>query len=139
MKMTGVVIAAMLVVNLLFFQVMLPWVDPFRSSRGFMETANDIIGRQSENPVVGMVGYRSAYRLYGDFPLVEIAREHDDDKPHLPKIRDFFSQHPEGFLIVRQRDWKRFAKSHDIDINIHHMQMLGSGKNMMLITIKKQN
>ena len=136
MKMTAAIISAMLIVNLLFFQVMLPWVDPFRSSRGFMETANDIIFRQSENPVVGMVGYRSAYRLYGDFPLVEIARENDNDKPDLPKIRDFFNQHPRGFLIVRQKDWKRFAKTHDIDITIHHMQILGSGRNMMLVTKK---
>lgn len=137
MKMTAAVISAMLVINFLFFQVMLPWVDPFRSSRGFMETANAIIHSHSENPVVGMVDYRSAYRLYGDFPLIEIARGTKYDKPELPKIQDFFNQHPEGWLIIREKDWKRFAKTHDVDINMHHMQKLGSGRNMMLITMKK--
>lgn len=104
-----------------------------------METANGIIHRHDEHPVVGMVSYRSAYRLYGDFPLIEIAREQDDDKPDLPNIQDFFRQHPDGWLIVRQRDWKRFARTHDIDIQIHHMEKLGSGKNMMLVTRIKDN
>jgi 4-amino-4-deoxy-L-arabinose transferase-like glycosyltransferase len=133
------VVAAMLVVNLLFFQVLLPWLDPFRSSRGFSENMNRIIRTESapDKPVVGMVDYRSAYRLYGHFPLIELANEFGFPNPDLPNIEKFFAAHPEGWLIVRQDDWDQFLKNHEFRARIHLQQKIGSGDQFLLITKDK--
>ena len=132
----GGTVAAMLVVCVLFYIVVLPWLSPYRSVRGFMEKVNHIIHNRSQNPVVGMVDYRSEYRLYGDFPLVELANEKGGPNPDLPKIEKFFNQYPQGWLIVRQKDWGLFTKTHTMEGEIHHIQKLGSGMNMMLVTQK---
>ena len=88
------IIAAMMVTNVLLFSVLLPWLDPFRSARGFTEEMNRIISshveKTGEEVVLGMVDYRSAYRLYGDYPIVELATESGRPRPDLPKISDFF-------------------------------------------------
>jgi 4-amino-4-deoxy-L-arabinose transferase-like glycosyltransferase len=132
----GSMVAAMLVVSVLFFMVVLPWLNPYMSARGIMEKVNPIIHSQSKNPVVGMVNYRSEYRLYGDFPLVELADENGRPRPELPKIENFFDRYPEGWLILRHRDWDRFAKTHNMEAKIHFMQKVGRGKNIMLVTKK---
>jgi 4-amino-4-deoxy-L-arabinose transferase-like glycosyltransferase len=140
-SMVAGLVSAMLIVNLLFFWVVLPWLDPFRSSRGFAEKMNRIITRQTERtsvkPVVGMVDYRSAYRLYGLFPLVELANEFGFPNPGLPKIENFFASHPEGWLIVRQDDWDQFFKNHEFRAKIHLQQKIGSGDQFLLITKDK--
>ncbi len=133
MEMTASATAAMLILCLLFFGVVLPWLNPFRSAKGFMEKINRIIGSGSENPVVGMVDFRAEYRFYGDFPLVELADELGRPRPDLPKIKSFFEKNPNGWLIVREKDWERFAQPHGFGIKILHMQKVGDGKNMMLI------
>ncbi|MFO7962696.1 MAG: glycosyltransferase family 39 protein [Desulfobacterales bacterium] len=135
LNMTLAVVLSMLVLNLLFFQVMLPWVDPFRSSKGFMETVNRIIHHHDDDPVVGMVRYRSAYRLYGDFPLVEIPPKYETDDS-IENIAEFFYHYPDGWIIIREKDLNRFVEKNELAVTVHHMQKLGSGKNMMLITKK---
>jgi 4-amino-4-deoxy-L-arabinose transferase-like glycosyltransferase len=136
--MVGCLVSAMLVMNLLFFWVLMPWLDPFRSARGFVEKMNQIITSQTkgtpEKPVVGMVDYRSAYRLYGLFPLVELADEYGKPNPALPKINTFFADHPDGWLIVRQEDWDLFLKNHEIRAKVHIRQKIGSGDQFLLLT-----
>ena len=140
-SMTAGIVAAMVVINLLMYAVILPWLDPFRSARGFAEKMNQIIAREtgSENsiPVLGMVDYRSAYRLYGQYPIVELATESGRPRPDLPRISDFFETYPDGWLIVRERDWNHFMKDHPFEAVIHIEQKVGSGKNFMLITKEK--
>ena len=136
-KVFGGTVAAMLVVNMLFYLVVLPWLNPYRSARGFMAQVNDIIHSRSSNPVVGMLHFRAEYRLYGAFPLVELADERGRPRPDLPKINDFFNRHPDGWLILRQRDWDRFSKIHPMEAEVHFSQIIGSGKNMVLVTQKK--
>jgi len=135
------IVAAMLVVNLLFFLVILPWLEPFRSARGFTEAMNQVITksyeRSSEKPVVGMVDYRSAYRLYGLFTLIEVANEFGFPNSSLPKIDNFFAAHPDGWLIVRQDDWESFLKDHAFKAKIHLRQKVGSGDLFLLITKDK--
>ena len=134
---TGIVIS-MVVFNILFFSVLLPWLDPFRSARGFAEEMNRIISRQAEEtgkePVLGMVDYRSAYRLYGNYRIMELATEYGKPRPDLPTIIDFFEAHPDGWLIVRERDWDRFIKNHPFSAKIYIEQKIGSGKNFILLT-----
>ena len=143
-SMVAGIVTAMVVANILFFSILLPWLDPFRSARGFTEEMNHIISRHvektGEDVVLGMVDYRSAYRLYGDYPIIELATESGRPRPDLPKIAAFFEKHPNGWLIVRERDWHRFMKDHPFNAKIHIQQKVGSGKSFMLITqdIKKQ-
>ena len=140
-KMMAGIVAAMMVVNILFFMVLLPWLNPFRSARGFCEKMNAIITERhqdlSEPPVVGMVDYRSAFRLYGQFPLVEIANEFGFPNPDMPRIGDFFKAHPDGWLIVRQDDWDEFRKKNEFTANIHIRQKIGSGDQFLLVTKDK--
>ncbi len=132
-------LAAMLVVNFLFFSVVLPWLDPHRSARGFMQKANALIRSRSGDPVVGMVDFRAEYRFYGDYPLVELANEGGGPDPGLPKIENFFDKYPQGWLIVREKHWEQFAKTHAVESEIHLMQKIGDRKNMMLVSKKDQS
>jgi len=124
-------VIAMLVINFLLYSVLLPWINPYRSSRNFMEQVNQIIHHQSDNPVVGMLNFRSAYRLYGDFPLVELSNKN----ANLPNLGTFFNQHPDGWVIVRLKDWKLFTKTHDVNATVHLTQKIGEGKPFILVTL----
>ena len=131
-------VAGMLVICIMFYMTVLPWLSPYRSARGFMENVNRIIHIGEPDPVVGMVDYRSEYRFYGDFKLEEIATEKGGPRPDLPKIEDFFDQYPEGWLIVRRKHWEQFIKKHSMKVQVHYHQILGSGKDMMLVTQRER-
>jgi 4-amino-4-deoxy-L-arabinose transferase-like glycosyltransferase len=133
------IIAGMLVINFLFFSIILPWIDPYRSSRGFMEQANQIIHGSPTHPVVGMVDFREAFRLYGDFPLVELSNDLGGPRPELPKLEDFFKQYPRGWAIVRENDWNLFAKTHDLNVTVFLKKKIGSGENFMLLAQTQPN
>jgi 4-amino-4-deoxy-L-arabinose transferase-like glycosyltransferase len=130
---TAGIVAGMLVINFLFFSIILPWVDPYRSSRGFMEQANQIIHSRPGHPVVGMVDFREAFRLYGDFPLVELSNDLGGPRSELPKLEDFFRQYPEGWVIVREKDWNLFTKTHDLNITVFLKRQIGSGERFLFL------
>jgi len=103
-------VSGMAVLHTIFFLVVMPYLSPYRSARRFTEEATEIISRNDPDPVVGMVGYRSANRLYGEYPLVELALPDPrfQSDPPLPDTRDFFRQYPDGWLIVRAHDWEAY-------------------------------
>jgi 4-amino-4-deoxy-L-arabinose transferase-like glycosyltransferase len=127
-------IAAMLAGNLVLYSVMLPWLSPYRSAKRFMTEANFIIHSREQNPVVGMVGFRSAYRLYGDFPLVELSWKKRSPEKKLIPLADFWKAHPRGWVIITKKDWERFQTKHRKDVEVHLSKRVGRGRVFMLMT-----
>jgi len=99
--------AAMLSICLLVFGSLLPWLEPYRSARRFMERANPIIAA-SENQAVAMVQYRSAYRFYGDHPLIELRAY--EEMMAKPTLTEHYRNGARTWVIVREHDWQRFLE-----------------------------
>jgi len=128
---------SMLMINALFYQSILPWLEPYRSARGFMEKANAIINRRSDNPAVAIVDFRAAFRLYGDFKLNELANENGVPNKNLPKLENFFEKYPAGMVIIREKDWLLFLKQNSFNGIIYLKQRIGEYDNFMLISKKE--
>lgn len=128
------IVFSMLTINFLFYQAVLPWLEPYRSARGFMEKANTIIHNNSEHPIIAIVDFRAAFRLYGDFPLVELANENGIPDQNLPKLKYFFEKYPDGWVIVREKDWIMFLKNNPFNGVIHLKQKIGEGENFILVS-----
>ena len=132
------IVTAMLIFTLLTYLVIFPWLNPFRSARYFMAEANKIIHDQSQNPVVGMVDYRSEYRFYGDFPLRELTRKNDiAPGSYLMNLEDFFQEYPKGWCIIKEKDFRDFSKKHPDSLHIHIKKNVGERK-ILLINQKDQ-
>ncbi len=123
----------MILINLTTYQVVLPWIGPHRSARQFTEKAMAILDRQPQRPTVGMVRYRSAYRFFGTYPLVELSSE-DNDPPGLPKLADFWKEHPDGWVILRRPHLEAYQTNHAEHIDIHLEVYVGRGEEMVLVT-----
>ncbi len=123
----------MTLANLTVYQVVLPWIGPHRSARQFTEKAMAILDQQSQRPIVAMVMYRSAYRFFGTYPLVELSSE-DNDPPGLPKLADFWSEHPDGFAIMRRPHLEAWQQSHAEPVTVHLEVFVGRGEEMVLVS-----
>lgn len=113
----------------------LPWIGPYRSGRHFMENAMAIIAAESDQPAVGMIQYRSAYRLYGNYPLVELATEFGTPRPDLPKVMEFWKDHPDGWVIATDEYWLPTKTLHPIPHRIRLREQVGRRQPVLLIQL----
>ncbi len=120
---------------LLVYGALLPWIGPYRSGRHFMEQASAIIAAESRQPVVGMIQYRSAFRLYGAYPIVELASEFGTPRPDLPKVMDFWHDHPQGWVIATEEYWLPTKTLHDIPHAIRLEEQIGPRQPLLLIQL----
>ena len=132
---TGSMVAGMMALVLAAYGAILPWIGPYRSGRDFMEQATDIIAAESEQPVVGMIQYRSAYRLYGNYPIVELATEFGTPRPDLPKPMDFWRDHPHGWIIATHEYWLPTKTLHKIPHRIRLQQQVGNRQPVLLVRL----
>ena len=132
----GGAVAGVAVLVLVVYGAILPWIGPYRSGRNFMEQASAIIAAESDDPVVGMIQYRSAYRLYGTYPIVELASEFGTPRPDLPKPMAFWQAHSDGWIIATHEYWLPTRTLHDIPHEIRLRQQVGHRQPVLLIRLK---
>ncbi len=123
----GGAIIAMLLINILMYSFIMPWISPFRSAKNFMARTNEIIHKQIGEPVVGMVRYRSAYRFYGDFPLVELVSCDD--------MVDFWKNHTTGWVIIRDTEFMTCPSEVRNKIKVHYKKHVGRGHQYFLTSL----
>lgn len=126
----------MVLLNALLYFVLLPYVSPYRSARRFMQEANQIIAEKAgPEPVVGMVFYRSAYRFYGNYPLVELCTLNGEPDANLPDFETFAQQYPQGLLIVRRPHWEELGPP--AGYQVYYELPVGRGTDFMLVGPEK--
>lgn len=123
-------LVAMLVVNLLFYQVVMPWVSPYRSARRFCEEMTRTISSQDDHPAVAMVGYRSAYRFFSPYPLHELSNA-ENIPPGLPNLDAYWQEYPRGWAIVRQKDLE--LETHQRTLQQSLVLPVGRGQTFLLV------
>ncbi|CAM2065621.1 Glycosyltransferase family 39 protein [Sulfidibacter corallicola] len=127
----GLIFASVVLLNLMVWQVLLPWIAPVRSARLFMEDVNRIVTPADPERPVGMVQFRAAYRFYGQRPLVEL-KTPDPEFPHLPSLEDFLNDHPRGWVIVREEHFEQYPE--DLRARLHpYVERRVSNKRMLLL------
>jgi hypothetical protein len=131
----GGTVAGLAILVIIASTAVLPWIGPYRSGRHFMENAGAIITAESDNPTVGMIQYRSAYRLYGDYPIVELATEFGTPRPDLPKAMDFWKNHPDGWIITTEEYWLPTKTLHPIAHRIRLREQVGRRQPVLLIRL----
>ncbi len=101
--------------SLLMYVVFSPWHNERRSSRAFSEQVTEIINSPHHQVVLGMVDFRSAFRLYGSQKIEELATlaptEVDPKLLGLPNPIEFWKAHPEGLIIIRFKHLEEFAEA----------------------------
>jgi len=132
---TGGTVTGMMLLVLAAYGAVLPWIGPYRSGRHFMEQAAAIMAAESEDPVVGMIQYRSAYRLYGNYPIVELATEFGTPRPDLPKPMEFWRDHPDGWIIATYEYWLPTKTLHKIPHRIRLRQQVGNRQPVLLVRL----
>lgn len=126
-------VTTMAVVCSTLYLVILPWVGPYRSARNLTVTINDVVKAQSPQPLLGMVWYRSAYRFYGDIPLIELSSE-DRGPAGKPKLAEFWEAHPDAWVLIRKKHLKTFQEKDDRELTIHLERRVGRGEHFLLIS-----
>lgn len=130
----GSLVLVMALINILFYQVAQPVAAPLRSARAFMEQATEMIDCAPET--VGMVQYRSAYRFYGKYPLLEVSPP-VEELSGLPTIDEFWEAHPDGWLFMRRKHLDEYLETGGTEPQIHLQVTVGRGQDMLLITHKR--
>jgi hypothetical protein len=128
LRAVAAVVGLMLLVNHLFYAILMPWLSPYRSARRFMTAATQIIEAGPPEPAVAVIRYRSAFRYYGEFPLVEMKSPED--------VTRFFEQHHHGWLITREKDLEKALRRLPLEMEEHLRMRVGRGKVYLLVTRK---
>ena len=127
-------VLSMFYINIFFFQMVMPWVDPYRSPRTFVERATALMETQSTEPIpLAMVDYRSAYRFYGTYPIDELKTAEEAPNPDLPSPAQWFADHPNGWLIIREPDLHQLEPSLQKNLVVHYRKKVGRGTSMLLV------
>ncbi|MDJ0838422.1 MAG: glycosyltransferase family 39 protein [Acidobacteriota bacterium] len=134
------IIAAMLVAASFLYLTAMPWAEPSRSRRPFMETVSTILAEDTgtEEPLLAMVAYRSGFRFYGDRHIVELAPLKLDGKNPklygLPNLIEFQREHPHAYVILRQEFLEEYREAYpEFNPTVLAGREIGSGGLYVLI------
>lgn len=101
------IIASLLCINLLYYQVLCPWINERRSARKFMESVNQVVKERGPDTKLAMIDFRSAYSLYGDRHIIELSPQSvTNESPKLiglPSLADFWEKTPDAIVIARRK------------------------------------
>lgn len=143
-------LAAMLTLNLLLFQSILPWISPLRSPRSFCQDLERKIHQsgQPQRPLA-MVDFREAYRFFADRPVVELTTA-PDQKAHpkllgIPDVPTFWRQEPSAWILFRSADLAEYQRLRpDFPATVEILRQRVSDEEMLVLALadpsaKQQN
>jgi len=138
-----ILVGSMLCIAVFLYGGGMPWAESMRSTRPFMASVEQQLSPSDEEPVLAMVDFRSGYRFYGKRPVVELATAEvtrkDAKLAGLTDLPTFWQQHPEGWVIVRQRHLTQYTeRDPTLAVEIVLSQKIGSKNRFLLVRLQKQ-
>ncbi len=123
-------VCSMFFIVMALYLIALPLISPYRSARRFMAEVDKHLASANQDLILGMVQYRSAYRFYGQNPLVELRTNNGLPNPELDDAKAFFEKNPNGWLIVRESHWEGALNE---SRKVHVRMRIGRGSEFLLI------